>query len=80
MMTFSYLDSHEASPINEQHVILMTYFCNTMNDSIIAIFALVSALGLIGVVAVETWTIQQVDASGCRTSKAVNASAGRCLH
>jgi hypothetical protein len=75
-----WIDSHKEGPINEQHVMLMTYYCNTMNESIIAIFALVSALGLIGVVAVETWTIQPVDARGCQSGVPFNASQGRCFH
>ncbi len=49
-------------------------------EAMIAIFALVAALGLLGVIAVDAFTIQQVDARGCHTSVAFNASKGRCFH
>jgi hypothetical protein len=46
----------------------------------LVIFALVAALGLVTVVAVDVMlTMQEVDAAGCRTSQAVNASKGRCI-
>jgi Tfp pilus assembly protein PilV len=45
-------------------------------EAMIAIFALAAALGLLGVIAVDAFTIQKVDASGCRTSIAFNASQG----
>jgi hypothetical protein len=47
-----------------------------------AIIAIIAALGLLGVVAIETFNIpqQQADARGCKTSVAVNASQGRCFH
>jgi hypothetical protein len=48
-------------------------------EAMIAIFALVAALGLLGVIAVDAFTIQKVDAAGCRTSIAFNASKGRCF-
>jgi hypothetical protein len=50
------------------------------------IFALVAALGLVGVVAVNIiLTTQEANAAkpptqGCRTSVAVNASQARCFH
>ena len=52
----------------------------------LAIFAVVAALGMIGVIGVNIiLTTQQIDAAppptkGCRTSIAVNASEGRCFH
>jgi hypothetical protein len=46
----------------------------------IVLFALVAALGLVTVVAVDlVLTMQEVDAAGCRTSTAYNASKGRCF-
>ena len=46
----------------------------------LALIAIISALGLVGVVVVETITIvQDVEAKGCPNSIAVNASKGRCL-
>ena len=43
-------------------------------------FALVAALGLVSVVAVDIMlTIQDAEAAGCRTSQAVNASKGKCI-
>ena len=51
-----------------------------MNSSIIMMFALVGALGLVSVVAVDIMlTIQDAEAAGCRTSQAVNASKGKCI-
>jgi hypothetical protein len=44
------------------------------------LFAVVAALGLMTVVAVDIiLTAQEAEAKGCRTSQAVNASKGRCL-
>jgi hypothetical protein len=47
-----------------------------------AIFAMVLAFGLIGVVVIETVFIlpQEADARGCNNSIAFNASKGRCFH
>jgi hypothetical protein len=46
----------------------------------LVIFALVAALGLVTVVAVDVMlTMQEAEARGCRTSQAVNASQGRCF-
>ncbi len=46
----------------------------------LAIFAVVAAMGLVGVVAVEIIILSQdSEAAGCRTSIAVNASKGRCF-
>ena len=48
--------------------------------STLVIFALIAALGLMAVVAVDVMlTAQEVEAKGCRTSQAVNASKGRCI-
>ena len=50
-------------------------------ETMLAIFAIVAALGLISVVAVESVSVvQEADAQGCRTSPGFNASQGRCLH
>ena len=52
----------------------------------LAIFAVVAALGMIGVLGVNIiLTTQQIDAAqpptkGCRNSVAVNASEARCFH
>jgi hypothetical protein len=57
-----------------------------MNNSIVIVFALISALGLVTVVAVDILlTVQEIDAApppvkGCRNSQAANASQGRCVH
>jgi hypothetical protein len=56
-----------------------------VNSSIIMVFALVAALGLVSVVAVDVLlTVQEIDAApppvkGCRNSQAANASQGRCV-
>jgi hypothetical protein len=56
-----------------------------VNSSIIMVFALVAALGLVSVVAVDIMlTVQEIDAApppvkGCRNSQAANASQGRCV-
>ena len=48
----------------------------------LTIFAIVAALGLVAVLAVEIIGIaQEAEASkGCKNPKAVNASKGRCVH
>ena len=49
-------------------------------NSTLVIFALIAALGLVTVVAVDLLlTMQEAEAKGCRTSQAVNASKGRCI-
>ena len=49
-------------------------------NTVIVLFALVAALGLVGVVVVDIMlTAQEAEAKGCRTSTAVNASKGRCI-
>jgi hypothetical protein len=50
------------------------------SESTIVLFAVVAALGLVTIVAVDLiLTMQEVDAAGCRNSVAVNASKGRCF-
>jgi hypothetical protein len=49
-------------------------------EAMIAIFALAAALGLLGVIAVDAFTIQKVDARGCHSSVPYNASQGRCFN
>jgi hypothetical protein len=50
------------------------------NQNTLVLFALIAALGLVTVVAVDIiLTMQEAEAKGCRTSTAVNASKGRCL-
>jgi hypothetical protein len=47
----------------------------------IVLFALVAALGLVGVVVVDIMlTAQEAEARGCHSGVAFNASRGRCLH
>jgi hypothetical protein len=53
-----------------------------MNDNkSIAMVAIVAALGLLGVIAIETINLpqQQADAAGCTNGIAFNASKGRCF-
>jgi hypothetical protein len=55
------------------------------NDSILVVFALIVALGLVTVVAVDIMlTVQEIHADkppvkGCTRSVAANASQGRCV-
>jgi hypothetical protein len=55
----------------------------TVNSSIIMVFALVAALGLVTAVAVDViLTLQEAEAQkprGCNRSVAANASQGRCV-
>ena len=55
----------------------------TVNSSIIMVFALVAALGLVTAVAIDViLTFQQAEAQkprGCNRSVAANASQGRCI-
>lgn len=45
-----------------------------------AIVAITLAIGLLGVIAIETVLIpQQADAAGCPPGPAINASKGRCF-
>jgi hypothetical protein len=48
-------------------------------DGVIVIFALVAALGLLGVIAVDYFTLPKVNAAGCTNGVAFNASKGRCF-
>jgi hypothetical protein len=50
-------------------------------ETTLVIIAIIAALGLLGVVVVESISIsqQQADARGCRNSIAFNASKGRCF-
>jgi Flp pilus assembly protein CpaB len=58
---------------------------STKTNSILVMFALIAAFGLVTVVAVDIiLTAQEADAvkpptQGCRNSVAVNASQGRCF-
>jgi hypothetical protein len=52
----------------------------TVNSSIIMVFAVVAALGLVSVVAVDIMlTTQDAEAAGCKNGVAFNASKGRCF-
>jgi len=46
----------------------------------LVIIAMVAALGLLGVMAVDYFTLQKVDARGCTNGIAFNASKGRCFN
>jgi hypothetical protein len=51
-------------------------------ETTLAIIAIIAALGLLGVVVVESISIppqQQADARGCTNGIAFNASQGRCF-
>jgi hypothetical protein len=48
-------------------------------QNILMIFALIAALGLVTVVAVDIVLMQGAEAKGCRNSIAANASKGRCV-
>jgi hypothetical protein len=49
-------------------------------NSTLVIFAIIVALGLVTVVAVDIiLTAQEAEAKGCTSSLAVNASKGRCF-
>jgi hypothetical protein len=50
-------------------------------ETTLAIIAIIAALGLFGVVVVESIRIpqQQADARGCTSGIAFNASQGRCF-
>jgi hypothetical protein len=51
-----------------------------ISTTTLALIAIILALGLVGVVAVDTISIvQDVKAKGCPNSVAVNASQGRCI-
>jgi hypothetical protein len=53
-------------------------------ETMLTIFAIVAALGLVTVVAVEVLSIAQEAEAGCErgaaASQAFNASKGRCFH
>jgi hypothetical protein len=50
-------------------------------ETLLTIFAIVAALGLVTIVAVEVLSIvQEAEARGCNRSVAFNASKGRCFH
>ncbi len=52
-----------------------------LNTTTLAIFAIVAAMGLIGVVAIGVVsTPQEVTARGCNNGMAFNASKGHCFH
>jgi hypothetical protein len=62
-------------------VFIINSFLNS-NDTInmFAIIAIVMAMGLVGVVAVDMITnLQNAEAKGCPNSVAINASQGRCF-
>ena len=63
---------------------LKIYKVLTLSDcmhTILALIAIISALGPVGVIAVDTIEIvQDAEARGCSNGIAVNASQGRCIH
>ena len=48
-------------------------------NAAIVMFALVAAFSLLGVIAVDSFTLPKVDARGCTNGMAFNASKGRCF-
>ena len=47
----------------------------------LTIFAVMAAMGIIGVVAIEVFsTPQEATARGCKSGVPFNASQGRCFH
>ena len=51
-----------------------------LSTTSLALIAIISALGLVGVIAVDTISIvQDAEAAGCKNSIAFNASQGRCF-
>jgi hypothetical protein len=51
-------------------------------ETMLAMFAIAVALGLVGVLVIETVILpqqQQAEAKGCQNSIAFNASKGRCF-
>jgi hypothetical protein len=51
-----------------------------ISNNMFAILAMVMAIGLVGVVAVDMITdLQNAEAKGCPNSIAINASQGRCF-
>jgi len=47
----------------------------------LAIFAIVAAMGLIGVVAIAIMSVpEDAEARGCKSGVPFNASQGRCFH
>jgi hypothetical protein len=61
-------------------IYFISIFTSMETNTTIVLFALIAALGLITVVAVDViLTAQEAEAKGCRTSTAVNASKGRCI-
>ena len=47
----------------------------------LAIFAIVAAMGLVGVVAIAIMSVpEDAEARGCKNSQAFNKSEGRCFH
>jgi hypothetical protein len=52
-----------------------------LSRTTLAIFAIVAAMGLISVVAIEMMTLpQDATARGCKSGVPFNASEGRCFH
>ncbi len=51
-----------------------------ISTTTLAVFAVFAMMGLVGVVAVTIMSVpENVEAAGCRTSRAFNASQGRCF-
>ena len=51
-----------------------------ISTTTLAVFAVFAMMGLVGVVAVTIMSVpEDVEARGCQTSQAFNASQGRCF-
>ena len=65
-------------------LLIGVYSIRINRETPLAIFAIVAALGILGVIAVESIIMmqqqQQAYAAGCNIGRAFNASQGRCYH
>jgi hypothetical protein len=74
------------SNLSDHYYIFVKYSQSMVTNSTLVIFALIAAMGLVTVVAVDIiLTAQEADSvkpptQGCRNSVAVNASGARCFH
>jgi hypothetical protein len=51
-----------------------------ISTTTMAVFAVFAMMGLVGVVAIAIMSVpEDAEAAGCRTSKAFDASQGRCF-
>ena len=69
---------------SHKYIILLAHYTRMQTTTTLAIFAIVAAMGLIGVVTFTVLTVPQEAEAGCErgpaVSIAVNASKGRCFN